>query len=320
MNLVFLGTSAGVPTKARNVSGLALRESQGKGWYLVDCGEGTQHQVLRTKLSLTSLKAIFISHIHGDHCYGLPGLLASAAMHSRQAPLTIVAPAAIRAWLEATFEQTQLGLPFALEFISCDPLPAVEFGQITVATARLSHRVPSYAYSFTEKHPETVLNVEKLRQKGVPRGPLWGQLKQGMDIEVAGERLTSDAFLTPTHPPRKIVIAGDNDQPALLRDACQGAQVLVHEATYSQALAHKASEVGHSDARRVAAFAESVQLPHLVLTHFSPRYQPGSQGSPSIEDLRREAAGAYSGGLHLARDLAEYRLDKTGHLAEMTAE
>ncbi|XGA79898.1 ribonuclease Z [Halomonas sp. CH40] len=320
MNLVFLGTSAGVPTKVRNVSGLALRESKGKRWYLVDCGEGTQHQILRTRLSLTSLKAIFISHIHGDHCYGLPGLLASAAMHSRQAPLTIVAPAGVRAWLEATFEHTQLWLPFALEFICSDQLPAVEFESIAVTTTRLSHRVPCYGYSFTEKHPDAVLNIEKLRQKGVPRGPLWGQLKQGMDIEVAGERLKSDAFLTFSHPPRKIVIAGDNDQPALLREACQGAQVLVHEATYSQALAQKASDVGHSDAQRVAAFAESARLPNLVLTHFSPRYQLGSQGAPSIEDIRQEAASVYSGALHLARDLAEYRLDKTGYLAEMTVE
>ncbi len=92
MNLLFLGTSAGVPTKTRNVSGVALHESKGKGWYLVDCGEGTQHQVLHTKLTFHSLKAILITHVHGDHCYGLPGILASAAMGGRTAPLPLVAP------------------------------------------------------------------------------------------------------------------------------------------------------------------------------------------------------------------------------------
>lgn len=81
MNLIFLGTSAGVPTKTRNVSGVALRESKGKGWYLIDCGEGTQHQVLHTKLSFHSRKAILVTHVHGDHCYGLPGILASAATY-----------------------------------------------------------------------------------------------------------------------------------------------------------------------------------------------------------------------------------------------
>ncbi len=174
MNLLFLGTSAGVPTKQRNVSGIALRESKGKGWYLIDCGEGTQHQVLHTKLSFHSLKAIFITHVHGDHCYGLPGILASAAMGGRKAPLTIVAPAGIKAWLEATCEVTQLCLPFALEFIASDDLPSVEFENIAVETFSLSHRVASYAYTFTERKVDAALDVDKLAQKGIPRGPLWG--------------------------------------------------------------------------------------------------------------------------------------------------
>ncbi|MCL7929706.1 MBL fold metallo-hydrolase [Halomonas llamarensis] len=195
MNLLFLGTSAGVPTKSRNVSGVALRESKGKGWYLIDCGEGTQHQVLHTKLSLNSLKAILITHVHGDHCYGFPGLLASAAMNGRTAPLTIVAPAGIKAWLDATYEATQLSLSFTLEFVASDDLPSVEFENIAVATYRLSHRSPSYAYEFTERKVDAALDVDKLAQKGIPRGPLWGQLKQGIDIEFAGERLKSRGFL-----------------------------------------------------------------------------------------------------------------------------
>ncbi|CAM3478313.1 Metallo-beta-lactamase domain-containing protein [Halomonas casei] len=98
MHLQFLGTSAAVPTKTRNVSGVAVHESEskGKGWYLIDCGEGTQHQVLHTKLSFHSLKAIFITHVYGDHCYGLPVILASAAMGGRKTPLTTVAPAGIK--------------------------------------------------------------------------------------------------------------------------------------------------------------------------------------------------------------------------------
>ncbi|MGP9664975.1 MBL fold metallo-hydrolase, partial [Halomonas sp. AOP22-C1-8] len=169
MNLLFLGTSAGVPTKTRNVSGIALRESKGKGWYLIDCGEGTQHQILHTKLSFHSLKAIFITHVHGDHCYGLPGILASAGMGGRKAPLTIVAPAGIKVWLEATCEATQLCLPFALEFIDSNELPSVQFESIAITTHRLSHRAPSYAYGFTERKVDADLNIEKLTEKGIPR-------------------------------------------------------------------------------------------------------------------------------------------------------
>lgn len=315
MHLRFLGTSAGVPTKQRNVAGVALRESKGKGWYLVDCGEGTQHQVLRTKLSLYALKAILITHVHGDHCYGLPGLLASAAMSGRQAPLTLVAPTGIKTWLDATCAATGLHLPFDLTFICSDELPTLEFEHMTVATFRLSHRVPSYAYGITERHPAADLDIEKLTRQGIPRGPLWGQLKQGMAIEFEGNTLKSQDYLVLRQPPRKVVIAGDNDQPELLTAACGGAQVLVHEATYTADMAQKADEVGHSDAQRVAAFAEKVQLPNLVLTHFSPRYQPGPEASPSIEDIRREAERFYSGSLYLARDFDEYSLDKTGHFS-----
>ncbi|NDL70307.1 ribonuclease Z [Vreelandella alkaliphila] len=320
MNLLFLGTSAGVPTKQRNVSGIALRESKGKGWYLVDCGEGTQHQVLHTKLSFHSLKAILITHVHGDHCYGLPGILASAAMGGRKAPLTIVAPTGIQTWLEATCEVTQLCLPFALEFIASDDLPNVEFESIAVETFRLSHRVASYAYAFTERKVDAALDVDKLAQKGIPRGPLWGQLKQGVDSEFAGEQLKSHDYLIFKNKPRKVVIAGDNDQPDLLSEACAEAQVLVHEATYTEEMAQKAGDVGHSYAKLVAAFAESIKLPNLVLTHFSPRYQLGAHASPSIEDIRKEAEGAYSGSLFLARDFGEYSLEKTGCFSEMVGE
>ncbi|WP_447553905.1 ribonuclease Z [Vreelandella sp. EE22] len=317
MNLLFLGTSAGVPTRARNVTGIALREDKGKGWYLVDCGEGTQHQVLQTKLSLNALKAILITHVHGDHCYGLPGLLASAAMNGRTAPLTLVAPAGIQAWLAATFEATQLGLPFEVIFIDADTLPYVTFERIAVTTSCLSHGVPSYAYGFIERKVDAELNVEKLTQKGVPRGPLWGQLKHGHDIELAGETLKSHDYLIVRNAPRKVVVAGDNDRPELLREACADAQVLVHEATYTQELAQKAGEVGHSYARQVAEFAEAAGLPNLVLTHFSPRYQLHADAISSVEEIRQEARGVYAGALYLARDFAEFSLDKRGDVSEV---
>ena len=320
MNLLFLGTSAGVPTKTRNVSGVALRENKGKGWYLIDCGEGTQHQVLHTKLSFHSLKAILITHVHGDHCYGLPGIMASAAMGGRTAPLTIVAPKGIQDWLEATCEVTQLCLPFALEFICSDDLPSVEFENMAVATCALSHRVPCYAYAFTERNVDAALDVDKLDQQGIPRGPLWGQLKQGMDVEFEGKQLRSQDYLLFKHAPRKVVIAGDNDQPELLAEACAGAQVLVHEATYTEAMAEKAGEVGHSYGKQVAAFAQAIKLLNLVLTHFSPRYPLISHTSPSIEDIRKEAQSVYSGALYMARDFGEYSLDKAGQLTELPCE
>ncbi|WP_366941568.1 MBL fold metallo-hydrolase [uncultured Kushneria sp.] len=112
MQLRFLGTSAGVPTRTRNVSALALIPERQRRWYLIDCGEGIQHQLMHTPLSLARLEAVLITHIHGDHCYGLPGLLASASMAGRRAALTVVGPRAVRDYLEALKATTGLHLGF----------------------------------------------------------------------------------------------------------------------------------------------------------------------------------------------------------------
>jgi len=315
MNLMFLGTSAGMPTRFRNVTALAVQEEVGRTWYLVDCGEATQHQILRTKLSLNRLAAIFITHVHGDHCYGLPGLLASAGMSGRVDPLTIVAPRGIEAWIKSTLQHTTLYLPFELQFIATESLSDFHIGNVCVDAIALSHRVASYAYSFTEVKVDSRLNQEKLTTDGVPRGPLWGEIKNGIDVEYEGRWLRSEDYLLFDNKPRKIVVGGDNDRPELLADACRDCNVLVHEATYTADVAKKSGEsFGHSSAEQVAAFAESVSIPNLILTHFSARYQGDPAKSPSIEDIRKEAADFYKGNLFLAKDFAHYALQKSGEL------
>ncbi len=315
MDILFLGTSSGTPTKKRNVTALALLEETSSAWYLVDCGEGTQHQLLHTPLSLHDLHAVFITHVHGDHCYGLPGLLASAGMSGRKKPLQIIAPAAIEGWIKATQQLTQLFLPFELQFSSTESLADWKSNNLLVDVTALSHRVPSFAYSFTEAQLEPALNTEKLSTDGVPQGPIWGQLRKGVDVVHEGRMLKSSDYVCFPHKPRRIVVGGDNDRPELLAETCRQAQVLVHEATYTQAIADKIGEgVGHSAAGAVASFAQSIALPNLVLTHFSPRYQANTGQSPSIEDIRAEAAENYHGHLFLAEDFARYRLSKTGQL------
>lgn len=303
MDLIFLGTSSGTPTKARNVSGVALLEDQGKGWYLVDCGEGTQHQLLHTPLTLHGLRAVFITHVHGDHCYGLPGLLASAGMARRQEPLEIIAPKAIESWIRATLEMSHSELPYELTFHATEALEGWSNSQMRVEATALSHRVPSWAYSFTEARPDPSLDIGKLDRDGIPRGPLWGELMHGRDVAFEGRTLLSEDYLLFNRAARRVVIAGDNDRPELLRDACQGAQLLVHEATYTQAIAEAGkADFGHSTAAQVGTFAQSVGVPNLVLTHFSARYQSNPESSPSTEDLRLEAAACYDKTLILAED------------------
>ena len=318
MDLLFLGTSSGTPTRARNVSGLALLEDTGKAWYLIDCGEGTQHRLLRTPLSLHDLRAIFITHVHGDHCYGLPGLLASAGMMGRKAALAIIAPQGIEAWVRATLGMSQSWLGYELEFHAVETLAEWRSPNMRVEAAELSHRVPSYGYCFSEARPDPRLDIERLERDGVPRGPLWGQLARGLDVEHAGRTLRSDDYLSFSRAPRRIVIGGDNDRPELLAAACRGAQALVHEATYTEAVANDArNDFGHSTAAAVARFAAQAGLANLVLTHFSARYQKNSGRGPSIDDLRVEAAAHYPGELFLAEDFLRLHLNKAGRLVRI---
>lgn len=313
MDILFLGTSSGTPTKTRNVTGLALLEEKGKAWYLIDCGEGTQHQLLHTSLSLNDLQALFITHVHGDHCYGLPGLLASAGMSGRRSPLQIIAPIGIKAWFEVTQQQTQLHLPFAVHFIETESLRGWCIGNVDVSAIALSHRVPSYAYSFTETNLEANLDTEKLTMDGIPKGPLWGKLQRGIDVEFEGKFISAADYRKIDNRPRRIVIGGDNDNPALLMDACKQCHVLVHESTYTVDVAEKmGGSFGHSSAERVAIFAQEAGIPHVVLTHFSARYQSNPERSPSIEDVRAEAARNYTGQLFMAEDFARYRLNRAG--------
>jgi ribonuclease Z len=315
MDLLFLGTSAGVPTRRRNVAALALIEDQGKGWFLVDCGEATQHQLLRTPLSVADLRAICITHVHGDHCYGLPGLLASAAMTGRSQPLALIAPQAVQDWLAATQALTALHLPFELQFHALETFRGVALGAWEIDAFPLSHRVPSQAFRFRETRRPQRLDPLALAAAGVPRGPLWGRLHAGEDVLHEGRLLRSADFLQAAHEERRLVVAGDNDRPELLAEACRGAQLLVHEATYAQAHIDRTGQSwGHSSAAGIARFAAAQRLPALLLTHFSPRYQADPARSPSIEELRQEAAACYHGELHLAEDFSRFRLDRQGRL------
>ena len=312
MELTFLGTSSGTPTRARNVSAVALRHGGGRGWYLVDCGEGTQHQVLRTRLSLAQLRAIFITHVHGDHCFGLPGLLASAALAGRTKPLTLVAPQPVHRFVSTAIDAARMYLGYDLELVDVSRSGfSWRDAAVSVETVELSHRVPCWAYVFTEADRQRKLLVDKLRAEGVEAGPQWGRLQKGEDVTLAdGRHLRSDDYTAYDRPPRKIIIAGDNDTPELLATACQDAHVLVHEATYSQDVADRVGpEPQHSSATRVARFAAQVGLPNLVLTHFSARYQGRHHKAPTVKELAEEARQFYRGNLVMAEDLATYRLD-----------
>jgi ribonuclease Z len=311
ITLTFLGTSSGVPTKNRNLSALALQTGIGRGWWLVDCGEATQHRLQHLPLSVHDLDGICITHVHGDHSYGLPGLLASAAMTGRTRPLIVIACAAIKAWLDATMLHTTLALTYPLVFIDVDAAREVHREEgLVIERHPLSHRVPSVAFRFAVEHAKYKLDVDALRARGVPAGERWGQLQRGEDVVLEdGARLRAADYRIAQVKRAVVVVGGDNDRPELLGEACADAQLLIHESTYTEAVLQKVGPgPTHSSALRVARFAEQVGLPNLILTHFSPRYDHPA----AMAELRDEACGAYGGTLFLAHDLARFELDADG--------
>jgi len=313
--LTFLGTSSGVPTRNRNVTALAVQTAHSPDWWLVDCGEATQHRLQHIALTVHGLAGICITHIHGDHTYGLPGLLASASMTGRKRPLILIAPLAVRAWLDATVLHTQLFLTFPIVHVDVAATQLVhQEPGLVIERHRLSHRAPSVGFRFAVETTKWRLDRAALAARGVAAGPVWGQLQRGQDVVLEdGSTLIANDFRVAQVERGAIVIGGDNDTPALLEDAVKGAQVLVHEATYTEAILQKVGPgPTHSSVQRVAQFAAAQGIPHLILTHFSARYDYRE----GMEELEAEARLHYSGQLFLASDFDIYELDARGHLQQ----
>ncbi|ENX41711.1 ribonuclease Z [Acinetobacter sp. NIPH 2100] len=316
LHFTFLGTSSGVPTLTRNVSGLAIRNSKNKDWILVDAGEGTQHRIQQAKLSLQSLIAICITHVHGDHCYGLVGLLASAGMNARTAPLTIIAPKKIQQWIEVTAQLTDLHLPYPLHFIDVNKANQIQqiTDELSIQAHPLSHRVASFAFSIISQYTQKRLDTQALIQLGVPKGKAWGDLQQGLDIQFNRQTLKAVDFTQLQIQRAHAIVGGDNDRPELLARACEDAQLLIHESTYTQAILDKVGPSPmHSSAKMVAEFAQQQGLSNLILTHFSPRHQD-SAGQQAITE---EVQAFYQGNFYLAHDFDQFNLDETGQLSKI---
>lgn len=316
--LTFLGTSSGVPTKNRNVTALAVQTSLNRDWWLVDCGEATQHRLQHLPLTVHQLAGICITHIHGDHTYGLPGLLASASMTGRKRPLILIAPLAVRAWLEATLLHTELFLTFPLIHVdvAAERLVHQEPG-LTIERYPLSHRAPSVGFRFGVESTHWRLDTDGLAARGVAAGPAWGRMQNGYDVVLDdGTTLRADDFRSEHVERGAIVVGGDNDTPSLLVAAVRGAQLLVHEATYTEAILQKVGPgPTHSSVQRVAQFAETQAVPNLILTHFSARYD----SQAGMAEVEAEARQHYSGDLFLAYDFDSYELDASGTIRKTLA-
>jgi ribonuclease Z len=276
--VVFLGTGSALPSPDyRNTSALALVLSTGKV-VLVDCGEATQHQVMRSSsLVLSRIDAILITHLHGDHCFGLFGLLLTMGAQGRTDGVAIVGPAGIRRLVETVLE-TQGGLPpMPLHFVELSGEGSHDLGLFTdglrVSAHFLSHRVAAYGYAIAEPEKPGALDAARAKALGAS-GRQLGQLKAGEDVALPDGRVirSVDCLGAPV-PGRRVVVLQDTCDSRAAAAAAAGCELLVHEATYDAALADKALLHGHSTAAMAGRFAAQVGARVLALSHFSVRYR-----------------------------------------------
>jgi len=300
--IIFLGTSAGIPTKSRNVSALAIWPLNSKEWYLFDCGEGTQHQLLKSNLSPYNLSKIFITHLHGDHIYGLPGLLASRGMQQAKTPLEIYGPKDLKEFLKPIFRYSKLGLPFDVDIHEISNEDRFEFKDFFVDIVELSHSLASYGFVLTFKDKPGKFNVEKAKFIGIPEGPIYAKLKNLETITLEdGRVLDGKEFLGENIKGKRIAIGGDNDTPLLFFKYAPF-DLMIHEATYTQNdFDNLSKKFQHTTAKELSIAAQKMGVKHLILNHISPRYDKDDR----VLELLKEAKSHFNAKVEVAYDFMQ---------------
>ena len=297
MQVTFLGTSSGVPTRGRNVSAVALRLPQRAELWLFDCGEGTQHQFLRSDLRVSQLRRVFVTHMHGDHVFGLPGLLASLGLAGTCSGIDLYGPDPLRDYLEGVLRtsSTRIGYPLrshrVKEAASSGAL-LLDDDDITVRCTKLIHRVPAYAYRVDQKPRAGRFDVDQARALGIPPGPIYADLKAGREVVLVDGRIINGASLCgPERPGSSVVYCTDTVFSEAAVELAQGADLLIHESTFAHAEAEMALARQHSTSTMAAQTALAAGVKQLMLTHLSPRYVPGNPVTP--DDLLNEARAIF---------------------------
>ena len=284
MQLQFLGTGAGQPSKARNVSSLVLKllEEINEVW-MFDCGEGTQHQILETTIKPRKISKIFITHLHGDHIFGLPGFLSSRSFQANeeQTDIEIYGPKGIKNFVMSSLRVSGSRLPYRIDFH--------EFDENSLGKILETDKFTVYA--------------DKLRAAGVPFGPLFGKVKNGQDIVLEdGTKIIAADYISAPRPGKTITILGDTRKTDSSVRLAVAADVLVHEATYGKGDEKMARKHGHSTNMQAAEVAKEAGVKRLLLNHVSARFL-----SKDISVMRQDASTVFEN-VHVVKDLEEVEI------------
>lgn len=275
MELQFLGTGAGVPAKQRNVTSIALKllDERNEVW-LFDCGEGTQQQILNTTIRPRKIAKIFVTHLHGDHILGLPGLISSRSFQGGTDKLEIYGPKGIKDYIELSLKISDTHLKYPIKFIEIKKEGLIfDDRTFSVYCDYLDHRIECFGYRVVEKDYPGELNVQKLRDENVMPGPIYKKIKDGEIVTLEdGRTIDGKDYLGPDIKGRVVTILGDTRTHPNCYTLAEGADVLVHESTFSASEGKLARNYYHSTSLQAATVAKEANAKQLFLTHISARY------------------------------------------------
>ena len=297
MEITFLGTSSAVHSYDRSHPSIALK-AFGEVM-LFDCGEGTQRQLIYARISPMKISEIFISHYHGDHILGLPGLIQSMGFRGRENKLTLYGPKGIDKIKNAIFDLNFDKIDFPIEFIEIGSETLIDNEEYVIKSQEVHHNIPALAYSIEEKKKPRFLR-QKAIDLGVPVGPDFGRLHDGEEIEIDGRIIKPEQVLGPPRKGIKITYSGDTQPCSELTEFAKDSTLLIHESTYLSEDKDRAELHGHSTCTDAAKTAAESNSKELVLTHISTRYQ-------NPKEMLDEAKEIFEN-TRLAKDLMKIKL------------
>jgi len=298
MKLVFLGTSAAQPTPERGLTCICL-EKEGE-ILMFDAGEGAQISYLKSGLGWNKKMKIFVTHLHGDHCIGILGLLQTMTLQNRIEPMEIYGPDGIEEFIAANIKVLNFGLSFPVMITTVREGTIVNEKTYTINSCEADHSVTSYSYLFQEKDKPGRFFPDKAKELGVPEGELWHKLQTGQDIQVGDKIVKSYDVLGEKRPGKKIGISGDTRPTKKLEEFFKDCDYLSFDSTFSHELQDKALETHHSTAKEAAELAKKANVSNLILTHFSARYND--------ESVLLEEAKTIHSSVIAAKDLLEIEI------------
>ena len=274
MKIVYLGTSAAAPTVERSLTCICLvRENE---VLMFDAGEGAQIAYLKAGLPWNKKMKIFVTHLHGDHCLGILGLLQTMSLQKRIEGVEIYGPAGIEEFITANIKVLNFGLPFPVFITIVNEGNIVNEKDYRIRCCEAQHGIPAFSYSFEENEKPGIFYPEKAKELGIPEGKSWQELQNGKSIQVGDKKIESSQVTGEKRPGKKIGISGDTRPTKKLEEFFGNSDYLSFDCTFSYELKDRAIETNHSTAKEAAELAKNANVKNLILTHFSARYNDES--------------------------------------------